>query len=188
MATLKSGEKRTEELVERLNRPPDFRDKVEELLDIADNKSGDANKADDAEDLIYEELRDMGQRILQDWAERKHDRVVGETEKREELSRKEKRALLARDVRANRISEQVYRQRAKQVRPSCLAAGVTCRGYSRRLQRENNLVSKLTMPPFGISSPPLSRILDGLPLQIVDCGSGGDLVTRSWNNARIAQR
>lgn len=63
MATLKADKNRTEDLVERLNRHPEFRDKVEELLDIADNKSGDANKADDAEDLIWEELREMGQRI-----------------------------------------------------------------------------------------------------------------------------
>ncbi len=91
VATLKSNKKRSEELVERLNRHPEFRDKVEELLDIADNKSGDANKADDAEDLIWEELREMGQRIFQDWAQRKHDRVVEESENRKELSRKEKK-------------------------------------------------------------------------------------------------
>ncbi|MEK6288342.1 MAG: hypothetical protein AABO57_21710 [Acidobacteriota bacterium] len=65
MATLKSDKKRSEELAERLNRHPEFRDKVEELLDIADNKSGDAHKADDAEDMIWEELREMGQGILQ---------------------------------------------------------------------------------------------------------------------------
>jgi hypothetical protein len=91
VATLKSDKKRSEELAERLNRHPEFRDKVEELLDIADNKSGDANNADDAEDLIWDELREMGQEILQDWAERKHERLVGESEKRKELSKKEKK-------------------------------------------------------------------------------------------------
>jgi hypothetical protein len=91
VATLKSDKQRSEDLVERLNRHPEFRDKVEELLDIADNKSGEANKADDAEDLIWEELREMGQRIFQDWAERKHDRVVLESETRKELSKKEKK-------------------------------------------------------------------------------------------------
>ena len=91
MATLKSDKKRSEEIAERLNRHPEFRDKVEELLDIADNKSGDANKADDAEDLICEGLREMGQRIFQDWAERKHGRVVEESENRKELSKKEKK-------------------------------------------------------------------------------------------------
>ena len=91
MGTLKSDKQRCEDLVERLNRHPEFRDKVEELLDIADNKSGDVNKADDAEDLIWEELSEMGQKIMQDWAVRKHDRLVGENENRKELSKREKR-------------------------------------------------------------------------------------------------
>lgn len=91
MASFKSEKERVEELAERLNRHPKFRDKVEELLDIVDNKSGNANKADDAEDLIWEELRQMGQRAMQEWAERKHDRVVAESENREELSKKQKK-------------------------------------------------------------------------------------------------
>lgn len=91
MATFKSDKQRAEELAERLNRHPEFRDKVEELLDVVDNESGNANKADDAEDLICAELREMGQRALQDWAERKHERVVAESENRNELSKKEKR-------------------------------------------------------------------------------------------------
>ena len=91
VAAFKSDKERTEELVRRLNRHPEFRDKVESLLDIADNQDGNANNADDAEDLICEELREMGQRMLQDWAERKHERVVGESKNRNELSKKEKK-------------------------------------------------------------------------------------------------
>jgi hypothetical protein len=82
---------RSEELVERLNRHPELRDKIEALLDIADNKSGNANKADDAEDLIAEELRLMGQELLRDWAQRKQERLVVESERRTELSKKEKK-------------------------------------------------------------------------------------------------
>ena len=91
MATSKSERNRSEDLVERLNRHPEFRDKVEELLDIADNKSGDVNKADDAEDLIWEELRELGQKIMRDWPVRKHDRLVEESENRKELSKREKK-------------------------------------------------------------------------------------------------
>jgi hypothetical protein len=89
--TFELDKKRNEELVERLNRHPEFRERVERLLDIADNKSGNANKADDAEDLIWEELHEMGRRAMQDWAERKHERVVAESDNREELSKKEKK-------------------------------------------------------------------------------------------------
>ena len=91
VATFKPDRERGEQLIERLHRHPEFRNKVEELLDIVDNKSGDANYADDAEDLIWEELREMGQSALQDWAERKHERVVSESDNRRELSKKEKK-------------------------------------------------------------------------------------------------
>ena len=91
MFTIRSDRQRTEDLVERLNRHPEFRDQVEALLDIVDNKSGEANKLDDAEDLIWEELRQVGHRALQDWSQRKHDRVVAECENRKELKKKEKR-------------------------------------------------------------------------------------------------
>lgn len=91
MVTFKSDKQRSEELIERLNRHPEFRDKVEELLDIVDNKSGNANKADDAEDLIWEELRQMGQRAMQEWAERKQELLIAESDNRKELSKKEKK-------------------------------------------------------------------------------------------------
>ena len=91
MVTNKSDKTRGEELAERLNRHPEFREKVERLLDIADDKSGDASNADDAEDLIWEELREMSQRTLQDWAERRHERVVAQSDKQKELSKKEKK-------------------------------------------------------------------------------------------------
>jgi hypothetical protein len=91
MATFQTDKQRTEELAEQMNRHPEFRDKVKEMLDIMDNKSGEANKADDAEDLIWEELRQMGQRAMQDWAERKNERIVAESDTRRELSKKEKK-------------------------------------------------------------------------------------------------
>ena len=91
MATIKSGKTQTEELAEQLDRHPEFRDKVRELLEIINNKSGNANKADDAEDLIWEELHEMGRRAMQDWAERKHERIVAESDNRKELRKKEKK-------------------------------------------------------------------------------------------------
>jgi len=94
VATFKSNRERAEELVERLIRYPELRDKMEELLDVVDNKSGDANKADDAEDMIWEELRQIGQRAMKEWAERKQERLVDESESRNELSKKEKRGSI----------------------------------------------------------------------------------------------
>jgi hypothetical protein len=91
VATFQTDKQRSEDLVEQLNRHPEFREKVRELLDIMDNKTGEANKADDAEDLIWEELREMGQRAMQDWAERKSERIVAESNTRRELRKKEKK-------------------------------------------------------------------------------------------------
>jgi hypothetical protein len=91
VVTKKSDKERTEELVERLNRHPEFLDGVERLLAIADDKAEGAVYADDAEDLIWEELDELGRRSMQDWANRRHDRVVGESEKRRELKKKEKK-------------------------------------------------------------------------------------------------
>ena len=91
VATKKSDKERAEQLAERLNRHPEFLDGVERLLDIADNKVEGAEYADDAEDLIWEQLHELARRSMQDWATRKHDRVVSESEKRSELKKKEKK-------------------------------------------------------------------------------------------------
>jgi len=91
VATNKSEEGRAERLVERLRQYPELEAKVEQLLDVMDNRSGEANKADDAEELIWEELRQIGQRAMQGWAERKQERLVGEIDNRKGLSRKEKK-------------------------------------------------------------------------------------------------
>jgi len=91
VATNKSEKGRGERLAERLRQYPELRAKVEELLDVMDNRSGEANKADDAEDLIWEQMRQIGQRAMQGWAERKQERLVGETDSRKGLSRKEKK-------------------------------------------------------------------------------------------------
>ena len=94
MATFKSDQQRAETLDERLRRYPELEGKVKELLDVVENVSGDANKADDAEDLIWDQLRQIGQRALQDWGERKHERVLRESDTRQELTKKEKRGSI----------------------------------------------------------------------------------------------
>jgi hypothetical protein len=94
VAIFNSDQQRAETLAGRLSRYPELEEKVKELLDVVDNVSGDANKADDAEDLICEQLREIGQRALQDWAERKHLRMVRESDARQELTRREKRGSI----------------------------------------------------------------------------------------------
>ena len=87
------------EFLARLQRHPELQAKVEALLDIVDNAAGDALKADEAEQLVFEELRLMGQQAIQAWAERKQQRVEADSDARSDLARKQKKDPLAHPLR-----------------------------------------------------------------------------------------
>lgn len=91
--------KNSEDFFERLQRYPQLRAKFEALLDVVENASGDVVKAHDAEERVFEELRQMGQDAVQAWAERKHQKLVGECDVRSDLSRKQKKTPLADPLR-----------------------------------------------------------------------------------------
>ena len=55
-------------LINRLNKHPHIKARLEALLNVAENSSGEFKKADDAEDALAEGIRQMGQELLQDWA------------------------------------------------------------------------------------------------------------------------
>jgi hypothetical protein len=57
-------------LCERLNRHPRLRARVESLLEVVEDATGDCEKADAAERRVIEELRQMGHDALTAWAER----------------------------------------------------------------------------------------------------------------------
>jgi hypothetical protein len=92
------------EFLARLQRHPELQAKVDALLDIVDNAAGDALKADEAEQLVFEELRRMGQQAIQAWAERKQQRVESDCDARSDLARKEKKASLADPLREDKDS------------------------------------------------------------------------------------
>lgn len=92
------------EFLARLQRHPELQAKVDALLDIVDNASGDALKADEAEQLVFEELRLLGQQAIQAWAERKQQRVEADTDARSDLARKQKKASLAHPLRPRKDS------------------------------------------------------------------------------------
>lgn len=82
-------------LEERLREYPELRARFEEMLAIVENADGDIVKADEAEERVIQELRQLGQSALQGWAERKQRRVQRESEGQREVTRKEKKTLLA---------------------------------------------------------------------------------------------
>jgi TolA-binding protein len=86
-----SQTKRAQSVDERLQKYPQLQKRVEELLDLVENSNGDVVKADEAEELLFEELRRMGQDTLTAWAERKHSRLIKECDSRSDLSRKQKK-------------------------------------------------------------------------------------------------
>jgi hypothetical protein len=61
---------------ERLNAHPHFRDRVSQILSILEDAEGKIDKADEAEERVIEELRRLGQEVLQGWAEGKETQKV----------------------------------------------------------------------------------------------------------------
>lgn len=70
---------RKRSLEERFNAHPHLRERFYQILSIAEDSEGNIDKADDAEQRVIDELRRLGQEVLQDWAGRK------EKQKTEEL-------------------------------------------------------------------------------------------------------
>jgi hypothetical protein len=58
-----------EELLRRLREQPMLRQRMVALLDIAEDKAGDLKLADDAELRLTQEIRRLGQELMQGWAE-----------------------------------------------------------------------------------------------------------------------
>ena len=57
-----------DELTARLEKHPELRRRVEQLLDLCEDRAGDLQNADDAERRVIEELRTLGHEVLEDWA------------------------------------------------------------------------------------------------------------------------
>lgn len=55
-------------LIKRLNRNPHIRARLEALLSVAENTSGEFKTADAAENALADGVRQMGKELLQDWA------------------------------------------------------------------------------------------------------------------------
>jgi len=57
-------------VAERLERHPELKERMERLLDVVENTGGDVKLADEAERRAIEELRVMGQQVMQGWGQR----------------------------------------------------------------------------------------------------------------------
>lgn len=80
-----------ESVGERLERHPELKERMERLLDVVENVSGDVKLADEAERRAIEELRLMGQQIMQGWGQRLADKEAQELEGKGEVVRQSKK-------------------------------------------------------------------------------------------------
>jgi hypothetical protein len=58
-----------ERLLARLNQHPQLRGRIERLVDLVEDAGDDLRKADEAERRVIEEVRRLGQEMLEDWAD-----------------------------------------------------------------------------------------------------------------------
>jgi hypothetical protein len=79
------------DLLRRLGEYPEVKAKIEAMLAIMENAGGDVEKASEAEKRIMEELRRMGNEVLQGWARRQQEKKEEEYKRKPGVNRKEKK-------------------------------------------------------------------------------------------------
>lgn len=75
------------ELLEKLANQPGLRERVEEILNIAENADGRAQTADEAEELTIAAVRRLGQDVLGQWALKRHGETEAAYEKQPQYER-----------------------------------------------------------------------------------------------------
>ena len=89
-------------LLERLNRHPFLRARVESLLEVVEDAAGDCEKADAAERRVIEELRQMGNDALTAWAERGVEKRAAVAQAEPNWRPGGKKTVLVHDLRPDR--------------------------------------------------------------------------------------
>ena len=90
-SVLEASSTRKRSLEERLKDQPEFKTRVEKLLDVIENAAGDIEKAAEAERRVIEELRQMGNEVLHSWARRQQQKKEDEFDSKPGVNRKEKK-------------------------------------------------------------------------------------------------
>lgn len=80
-------------LDERLQSHPILRKRVESLLDVVENASGDVEKANEAEKQVIENLQQMGKEALQTWGSKREHLTGNNAEKKFGASHEKKKSI-----------------------------------------------------------------------------------------------
>ena len=67
-----------EQLLEELNRHPQIKERLVAILRLAEGREGPRCTADEIEKLLIEEVRQLGQQTMGEWARTQADRVERE--------------------------------------------------------------------------------------------------------------
>ena len=65
-------------LVERIEAYPELKKHIEKMLDVVENIGGRADKANDAEILVVDNMRKIGSAALQEWAVQRDKAAISE--------------------------------------------------------------------------------------------------------------
>lgn len=80
-------------LIKQLRKHPEMLERVQSILDITSNKDGSNKKADEVEDLLVQEMRQLGHASLSEWAVQTEEQTSQEAKAQDPTvrSRKKKR-------------------------------------------------------------------------------------------------
>jgi endonuclease/exonuclease/phosphatase family metal-dependent hydrolase len=88
-------------LLQRIKRHPLLRARVESLLGVVEDAEGDLEKADAAERRVIEELRQMGNEVLTEWAQGGIEKSAAQARAAADVRSGGKKTPLAYDFRRN---------------------------------------------------------------------------------------
>ena len=126
-----------EQFLERINRHPGLRERMSSILDLVENSSGDVIKADAAEKQALEAVRQLGNEVLHDWADRRIEATSEQFLSEEERVERNGKKKLKWHTSFGEvvIMEPIFRKPGQQFRPFSESAGIAPRGCSLILQR-----------------------------------------------------
>jgi hypothetical protein len=88
----KFSSERIDRFIRKLEAHPEVFERIERILEIVEDETGEAMTADEAEELLVQELRKMGHDALQEWAMEKEARIEKEYAGRSRVVKREKKS------------------------------------------------------------------------------------------------
>jgi hypothetical protein len=90
-SVIETASNRKRSLEERLKDFPELRARIERMLEVVENSSGDVEKAATAEEHVTVELRQMGNEVLHSWARRQEQKKEEKFNNKAGVNRKGKK-------------------------------------------------------------------------------------------------